>query len=252
VFDDVPAHTAFVLQALSGQRKLREQDFPAGLEPGRHEFVSWSIGTGCTLGGRVLDPQGVPLPRLSLALWSGRPGDPFEVSRQKKPFAVGESDDQGRFRFEDVTAGDWHLGPQAEQRGYFVDSDGALAFFELESERELDPALRPAPVPLAFTLLAGEAERELTLTVWRGLYIRGSFAPRPGKPVAGVLVSAQGPGMRLLARAGEDGRFELGPLVPGEYELSARVEPGEEWRLHRVPAGAEDVVLGPEAIEGGR
>lgn len=60
-----------------------------------------------------------------------------------------------------------------------------------------------------------------------------------GAPLAGALVSAgaEGPGL-VAVRADEEGRFRLGPLPPGSYELEAS-SPGFETAGERVaiPAG---------------
>lgn len=242
-FEALPARVAFTLCGKVRTRPVRVLRLDGGLAPGELHTLDWALGTGCVLTGTVLDQAGEPVANLPLWLApAGAQAGFFEPRLSPESLLTTESDEHGLFRFEDVAAGAWRVGPQPRLQWYVVESGGALSFFEGAEEPALEPARRAAPAPLALALLEGESERNLVLNVWCGLYLRGRVQSADGQPLPGELVLGRSGEFVAEARAREDGRFELGPLMPGTYALDTpRV--GARCRPQNAPAGAEGVVL---------
>jgi len=230
VLEGLPAREGFTLTVHhEGRKRLARLD--AGLVPGEvREFVL-AFGDGCTVGGRVVDQHGVPLGGLRLCLVPGRGVGFLEGSLPGEQGLWTKSDEQGRFTFEDVAPGDWRLGQPPSGHTIWRGTD--VIRIDLIDETS---SVAVAPLPREVFVPEGERRLEVDLEVWRGLYIRGSIVG--GEPWPVVVVASSGE-LRASAFCAEGG-FELGPLVPGDYELAC---PGLRTRPLRVAAGTSGVEL---------
>lgn len=84
----------------------------------------------------------------------------------------------------------------------------------------------------------------MTLTCWRGLYIRGTVVDPAGEPVDGAFVTAAGQGIFVYDNAA-GGSFSTGPLAPGSYAVRASNFGGgfADAEAVNVRTGAEDLFL---------
>ena len=131
-------------------------------------------------------------------------GNPYLDGWDEGVVARTHSDASGRFTFADVAAGSWLVGPARDKRGRVREPDAARAI---------------APLATALDVLPEQERASVVLTCWRGLYVRGTVLDPDGKP-ANVIVTAIGAGFRAHDEA-RGGRFALGPLPPGSYEIHA-------------------------------
>jgi hypothetical protein len=147
--------------------------------------------------------------------------------------AKATTEAEGRFTIEGVTTGEWWIGPVPPKRTHGVEPDLAEAV---------------APVAELVRVEPGASLVEVVVRTHRGLVLRGVVVDPEGAPVATVMVNATSvePGTAATSHAhtSGSGRFVLGPLLPGEYELRsgtrhdlAPIEPV------RARAGDRDVVL---------
>lgn len=197
---------------------------PLVLEPGEVREETWSFGGGASIVGVATDQHGHPVTGIEIWLDRAEPGRPARrfASYDRNISARVRTDDQGRFRFDDVPAGDWWIGPG-----------------ESKDARAPD---EPAPVAERITILEGESEHRVTLAVFRGLFVSGSVLDPDGRPVSTAVYTFGWD--HAFTRSREDGTFVLGPLAPGEYTLKA--DEAEGFRSSepvQVAAAAEDVVL---------
>jgi protocatechuate 3,4-dioxygenase beta subunit len=182
-----------------GKHLVRE---PEGLtlQPGEQKELEWRIGSGTTLRGLALDQDGKPVSGLSI--WAEKAfstGSRYFAHYERDSLgAQTHTDDEGRFTLADLAAGRWSIGPGVE--------DGSSV------------------APIAEGLeLSGEPTRELTLHVFRGLFIRGRVLTPAGEPAQGGWVNGfRSESDRLEgAQSGSEGSFALGPLGPGTITLMA-------------------------------
>ncbi len=175
---------------------------PVGLtlEPGEVKELEWRIGSGTTVQGLVLDQHGKPV--SGIAIWASNAASErrrfFLRYERERVASKSQTDGDGRFTLRDLRAGSWCIGPGAEP-------DSQIA-----SVAEL-------------VELAGEPTRELTLHVFRGLYIRGRVISPSGELVPNAWLNGMADSLEFFGdqHAGQDGTFAFGPLAPGTVTLSA-------------------------------
>ncbi|MCC6407970.1 MAG: carboxypeptidase regulatory-like domain-containing protein, partial [Planctomycetes bacterium] len=200
----------------------------ATLAPGETRELELSFDSGATLAGVVHDAEGRPVGGVELWLIQSEHDRQVYFRTYDEPDATAVADAGGRFRFEGVAAGKWKLGPAA-----------------VASEEPLDEsALAPAPMPVEVQSDANVVD--VTLVVYRGLFIRGSVLDDQGVRVPNVDIRATALPTAYLAAASDDaGEFVFGPLSPGEFELRAGAHHDEHAPGDGVTAraGDRDVVL---------
>jgi protocatechuate 3,4-dioxygenase beta subunit len=168
----------------------------SGVEIGRDRpDLLVRLTRGATLFGQI---HGVPTEERSrLQVWASGP-----TLVQK----AGTVDPEGRYRIESLGAGPWRISARAEGLGREVSAPLSLA-----------PDQRDAFLDLEFT--TGYA---LTGAVTRG-----------GNAVEGALVSVHGVDS-AGAVTGPQGRFRIGPLTPGSYQvvvLDRATGASQSWKL---------------------
>lgn len=162
-------------------------------------------GSAIIQGVVVSADLGRPVRRATVRLSSTTPAPPFSQI----------TDDSGRFRFEEVPAGQFHL--TASKPGYLTSAYG-----------ERQPGGGRPGTPLSVT--AGQHIERLALPLARGGVLAGTVADDGGEPQFGVEVRAfrfaWQAGERLLrpagsARTDDRGTYRIGALPPGEYLVMA-------------------------------
>jgi len=190
----------------------------------------------CSVAGRVLDPQGSPVPGAGVVVepwkegqeepppqyesWqNGSHGDPIPAVER----AMATTDAGGRFRLEGIAPGD--LWVTAGSRDHLDSWARARA-----GDEGAEVRLR-APLAIAGRVVDADT----------------------GKPVPGISVTCWPEDYedRLSrrgeeARTGEDGAFRLGGLAPGKFRISCR---DPDPRSARQDGGAEGVSAGTRDLE---
>ena len=228
-FEKLPPGVRLDAEVLGSTGVLFRSAEPIVLQPGEQKRLEWDL-RGAEIVGHVYEADGKPAGGVPLWLLRGEPGyRRYEFGTQSND-AVGRttSAEDGSYRFGSVSPGTWILAPQC----------AALA-------PGTAPADAIAPVPIEVTLEAGEARRVVDIQLARGLYIGGTLvAPDGTTGVPGYVRAHAATGEFVLANTDPQGRFVLGPLAPGAFEVT-----GDAYNsyLQSLPvaaeAGARDVVL---------
>ncbi len=177
------------------------------LEPGETRALEWKLGVGCNVHGIVLDQSNVPVkPR---EMWLSKTERKLTVYFDTNPNSESRSaktDEQGRFRFDDVSTGMWRLGPSAPQDGKKIADDDVAAIAQV------------------IEISDGQRDLDVTVRVDRGLFIRGALLNAKGEPTKDGSIWCVDPTNSLSTRArvsSQEGSFALGPLKAGHYVLTA-------------------------------
>jgi protocatechuate 3,4-dioxygenase beta subunit len=166
-------------------------------------------GTG-QLSGRVTTDSGTPLAGVRVVLAPG--GRPMIGPMGRPPQAT--TGDDGRFQFDNVAPGEYRIDVQ--KAGYAPPYDMMTR-------------------PPTYTIVAGQALRNVDFQLSKGAVISGRVLDSRGEPLADVRVMAfrRGPegrgGQRgLIAvpvqglqQTNDIGEFRIAGLVPGEYFVAA-------------------------------
>ena len=185
------------------------------------------------LVGKVLSPEGQPVPGASLRLLTGRTGESVLFPTDE----AFTSDAAGEFRFRAPE------GAQVEARHpeYTSARGEVTASVALSRRMELTLGTRP--------LATGDGGTRSPGTEWiTGRVVGSSSAPVPGalvsvRTAARAYPSVFGDPMGYEALTDEDGMFRVQGLEPGTYDITARQMGLAPARLTEVPAGSKDVLL---------
>ncbi len=200
------------------------------LAPGEAREVTWRVGGGCVLRGVAFEANGKPAAGLAIALessWSAKPRYFDSGLSRERRHALTDRD--GRFAFGDVDPGDWWIGPASE------DPDRGVG------PRDAAPYARVVSVPR-------EARNvDVEIRVQRGLVISGRVLDPAGSPVMFATIEFTRTTEELrghgLTNNYGDGRFVLGPVESGEYELRASAVGFVTSEPLAARAGDTDVAL---------
>jgi hypothetical protein len=233
VLTELPPRVALRAEVRMGRVEWNSPE-PLVLEPGETRDVEWRIGYGCIVSGRCVDQHGKPVAAHSMRMehaWRNVPSY-FQSAYVEGVAKRVRTDEDGRFKFVDIQAGTWWIGPEPRANT-----------FEPPAPDDVAPFARVVDIA------AGEERREIDLQVDRGLTIRGSVLDSSGKPVhafVNALIDSAAP--TPGTQTSKDGAFVLGPLAAGRYEIRAMASPlskGGDSSSERVVANAgdENVVL---------
>lgn len=195
--------------------------------------VTWEIGHAADVLVRAVEADGGPASRLDITL-DVAPQKGRRYERSLGPRARrGLTSEDGTHIFKAIPDGHWCVSVAAKQ------------------SQPHDSA--PAPALVRFDVDRVEESVEIVLPVHRGLYIRGVVLDWAGNPLSEQSVQAVGDeGGSMLGRAGADGNFSVGPLLPGGYHIRALTF-GRGTNAPAIPvaavAGQEGVVV--QARRGG-
>ncbi len=224
VLDNLPAEVPIAL-ALEGPGRQRYA--PVTLEPGEKRDLDLDLAAPTELRGRIVDQHGQPLAdqriRLRTIVEEGL-GLGMVWRERLERFAT--TDEEGAFLFERVYEGDYSIGPSLEKR-----ADG----------RQIAPKTVSTHVQV-------DEPKEILLQVDCDLFLRGVVIEEHDWKMRKVLLTATPAGSDQAAAetmSEPDGRFEIGPLEHGMYELRASL--AIQW-LHEspvlvAPAGTEDLLV---------
>jgi hypothetical protein len=204
--DDLPSGVPLAIELSLGDRIDRHFDPPLVLQDGEDRELELRFGGRAGVRGLLLDSTNAPL--ADEVVWIERsdhhrrerfePNDTF--------FAEARTDASGRFSFDDVSPGDWFVGPAA--RAMTLPS------------RQIAGVLAPIAVPV---LVPSNGMVDVVLHTARGLTIRGQVMDASKQPIgyASIQASSVDTPFAVSATGNADGTFLLGPLVAGEYEITA-------------------------------
>ncbi|HVS09676.1 MAG TPA: carboxypeptidase regulatory-like domain-containing protein, partial [Planctomycetota bacterium] len=189
----------------SGLRRIEGE--PITLEAGERRRVEIRLGSGSTILGRVEDGERQPVVDLDVWRIAATWPVPARIYTLQEPAARTRTDSAGRFRFDDVPPGAWHVGPPFDEP--FDDSAKTSdAIVGLAQHVKVEP---------------GSDLHEVVIQVDRGLYLGGTVLDPDGRPAPTVSVSATA--TQVLDYSGgytnEAGRFRIGPLCAGVYVMEA-------------------------------
>lgn len=175
------------------------------------------------ISGRIVDPDGEPMPRANVQLRSVR-------AKRGGPFHGAVTDDRGAYRIFQIPPGKYHLSadyqPSFQQREIKLQtSDGKAEESYTNTYFPGTPYLAQA---VAIDVLAGAdlAGVDLQLQRLRAVRIRGRVSGMEAAPLAIVIIALQPLGSQLgtardaLVRD-PSGEFGLSGVLPGKYVLSA-------------------------------
>ncbi len=217
-FGGLPAGIPLSVELRADGRTYRRCEEEIELSVGEDRLLHWVVGDGATIGGRLLDQHERLVTGCTVWLIDGGAMEraPKHLQRPfpEVPYRDLEcrTDADGRFRFEDLPPGGYWIGPHPEHDdrslGGRVESDWAAEI----------------PAVAEFVMVDSPSDRiEFDLHVQRGHLIRGRVVKPDGSPAEDAWISAWNVGSLLSfgADTDDDGEFELGPLLPGDYVLRA-------------------------------
>jgi hypothetical protein len=208
------------------------------LDIGETKQVEWKLGAVCTVHGRVLDEQSNPITGVEVCITPSGTVHKNAVSERPTYFLPGMagvagsdtsvSDEAGHYRFNAVSPGRWRLGPAARFEASAVTTES-----------------RWAPLAEAFDVPDDARSIERDIVVHVGSYVRGKVVDPKGSPVQTLIHLQTADGAFVWIHSGdENGNFAAGPIVPGEYKLTASAYGFfAASNAVEVRAGDENVVL---------
>lgn len=224
-FAGLPARVPLQI-LVAHQGRSHFESTPVVLEPTEMRRIEVQLGSGVTITGRIQTSSGVAVRGAEIWRVTAESNGPTLLSPYTDVAAKTRSNDEGRFVFEDVGAGDWWIGaaPQRTEGG----TESLAPFAEHVAVR------------------GDEVTLDIVVRTDIGLYIRGTVLDADGKPTdSGVSVINEALGLWEYANAGATHEFAAGPLLQAEYKVSAGGFGASGVRSNEVivPAGTEDVVL---------
>ncbi|HET9229567.1 MAG TPA: carboxypeptidase-like regulatory domain-containing protein, partial [Thermoanaerobaculia bacterium] len=179
---------------------------PFEIQPGVN-VLDLAFEAGIEVSGRVIDGSGKPVPGARVELSPEYRFDP----RQYRDFAG----DDGRFRLSMVVPGKYRL------------SAGADGFVDTE---------RPGTVTVA-----DEPVSNLEITIDRGAVLSGSILGLTPEELTQVEVAARSDGGETVpAWTDGRGRYEIRPLAPGDWTVTARLWDDQRQAKTRVAIRRSD------------
>jgi len=199
------------------------------LAPGEVRSLEWRVEGGVELRGRLIDQYDEPVAHQEVWVKALEEHDFPAFQTYEEPTSRASTDADGAFVLEGLQPGTWIVGPAPpSDEVEFPDPDAlSSATQKVEIER-------------------GKLPDSLIVRAWRGLYLGGTVLVPSGSSPTDVQLSADARdrGCYVTGNAMEDGRFLLGPLSEGDFELSAtlgrRSDLGTETVAH---AGEMEIVL---------
>lgn len=211
----VPAITSLDLTLEEGGR-LHSLE-PVTVQPEERRFLEWTRRSGGIIQGYALNDDGLPVDGLRVRIASapdgvGIHGGSYLLRGDEKTFALALSDSSGWFVLEEIPEGAWLVAPEFSfswpPSPHGLAKPGALAVMAIVDNSLAEPVEIRILQPL---YLVGRLKSESdSLTMERATVI--------AKPT-------WCPG-ECTVQATADGRFWVGPIAPGEYDLVVETRSG--------------------------
>jgi hypothetical protein len=249
--DSLPAGVPFNVEIwATGTLRFRDPK-PLVLDAGTTTTREWRLGGGCVIRGRVIDQNEKCVPNQELWLTQrglylqkdAELGSFYRSDKERITKSVTTTEDGG-FDISDVAPGTWWFGFAALDHSWDIS----------EPDRGAVP-----PIAKRIDIRDGDSLIDVTLRANRGIFISGNFIDPDGKPATGFIsASSMIPGLiaEETTQPRSDGSFVLGPLEPGDYEVTARPSPFRDEGVTFAPskpivvaAGKDDVRI--ELLRGG-
>ncbi|MEM6675074.1 MAG: carboxypeptidase regulatory-like domain-containing protein, partial [Planctomycetota bacterium] len=203
VFEGLPPAISLDVIFRSGRRTIHEQRFSIadGVESSAPIVVD--LARDGHIEGLVVDADGQPLEGRNV--WLGRAASVVTAAfdRYDDPVARATSDAEGRFAFDELVTGQ-----------YLVAYEPARSL-----ESVVDAAIARGSV---VDVSGGDSPQTVRLVEVAGRVISGRLLGPDGEPGSGFVIASSGDGWNANVNVMPgDGRFTLGPLLPGTYSVSA-------------------------------
>jgi protocatechuate 3,4-dioxygenase beta subunit len=183
-------------------------------------FALFVLGVG---GAHAMQRSAVPLAPLATGVSAGTIVDAVTsqpiangtvtITRNGTSIPAVTADDQGRFVFRGLAAGDWRI--MATQAGYATGWYGADA---------------PSAAEQAFDLATGETVTGVVIRMWQYAVVSGTVTDANQEPVVGASVTATGvdvlggrttfEGLSRQTETDNRGIFRLTNLTPGDFAIA--------------------------------
>lgn len=232
VLEGLPAGTAVCeANAEDGTAHLGHARAELQLEAGaRGSWIATLAGDGERVHGLLVDPEGRPLTGWEVSVARPRTGNPQWAQVVSEEARRARTDAEGRFRFEGC---------------------GGVRVLRVRPEEAVGPPW------CSLDVSSGDGEVRVTVDPSSPpcAVLEGELPKSPSFLGCELMLDSAALDLPLRARPAEDGTFELGPLPPGDYALSAllpgnTVRPLWEGRLARarVSLGALAAEIGSVAV----
>jgi hypothetical protein len=200
---------------LTGPFDTRTIDVAAGQSITRLELA---LRTAAVITGRIVDANRHPVVGLSVSALrqtAGRDGRPIAITAQ-----MAETNASGEFRFASLSEGNYLViaAPRPQPPSASVVSETVLAPTYYPGTPDKDAAQ-------VITLVSGQTVNGLQFTmVSRAAHrVSGVVVDEAGTPLAGTVVMIDlqigGSGTPATGLSDENGRFQIGGIVPGTYRV---------------------------------
>jgi hypothetical protein len=199
----VPLHLAVRVAG----REEHVEAIPITLAAGERREIEVLLDAGASILGRVEDSSGAPVAKCEVWRAPLTAGHQLALLSFEDPAARNTTDEQGRFHFDDVSLGDWLIGPKPIAR-WDKDAKTADAFVGFAQLVHVE---------------TGTRQLQVTLRVDRGLFFSGLVLGPVGEAVAECHVQAI---INDLSWQDSDttdaaGHFAIGPVPAAAFSLRA-------------------------------
>ena len=190
-------------------------------QPGEFRQMDYRLQSLVSFRGQLTDETGAPI--SGREIWLRRSSSkerlaqldgyfsPWEGANIRRPDRKDVTDSTGRFAFNKVPPGYWSVGPGAGPWGGFSASGQA------------PPTLDGPSMAKRIEIVEGEPVQEVRLSMAQDLFIEGRVLDLEQLGASGIHVNASRVGSEggtLSVRSNKNGEFRIGPLLPGDHELT--------------------------------
>lgn len=216
---------------------------PVQVAPGQSvDGVDRQLQKGAVIAGRILDPNGEPLPdaRIIVMRRVTPPGASGAPARLIPAQGQGQTNDVGEFRVAGLAPGEYYVAamtrPPAMFRGPGVSVDAAprtpgAAHTAIATTYYPGTSDQAAAQPIAVAAGAEVGNILFTMQSAPAFRVSGIVVDENGNPVAGAVVMLMGDprngGMFIgslgSAHTQDNGRFDMDDVPPGSYRASASI-----------------------------
>lgn len=213
---------------------------PFHVEAGQPTAVDVHLQKGAVVTGRVLDANGEPFADARVMALRRMPAGPTAATgmAQRLIPAPGQSqqtNDIGEFRVSGLPPGQYFIAASPRMTTPFAASGGAPpadASARTTTATTYYPGTTDPDGAQPITVAAGETVNGIQFTMQSAPAFRvsGFVVDESGQPVSGAMVMLMGDprsgpmfGPAGSTRTGDDGRFTVGNVVPGNYRIQASV-----------------------------